>query len=117
MVALTGSKFLTGPSFSAALLLSAEDRQRLGLQNQNEAGNIGLLLRWEIFAMPISPDDALQRNVMEMIQQFASAISHRLNINPHFEALPVPELSRQPELPGCDSVQSIFPFLLYRQMR
>ena len=116
MVALTGSKFLTGPSFSAALLLSAEDRQRLGLQNQNEAGNIGLLLRWEAALAELRRFNAIPQNVVtEMMQQFASAISHRLNTDPHFEALPVPELSRQPELPGCDSVQSIFPFLLYRR--
>ncbi|MDA8327924.1 MAG: hypothetical protein M0Z83_03000 [Betaproteobacteria bacterium] len=137
MVAITGSKFMTGPSFSGALLLPPVVTQRVHripatLLHYSAAGdwpprwqgcglnviaNVGLLLRWEaaltemraFYAMP-----AVQ--VGEFLQQFADAILHRLECDPLFQLLPGAQLDRSSLVmaSGWDSLPTIFPFLLCR---
>lgn len=115
MVALTGSKFLTGPSFSAALLIPGEGMPQLLKGDDPGLDDFGLLLRWEAALAELHRFNALPHDVVTgMMREFASAILHRLNDDPHFEALPVHRVARQSALPGWDDVQSIFPFLLYR---
>lgn len=139
MVALTGSKFLGGPSFSATLLLPAATVQRLqqrpfpngllartskadwpehwpGREQLTDSTNFGLLLRCvvaldELRRFRAAPETA----VMDFLPAFAEAIHRRLMADPHFEPLPTPLLDRSPLIaePGWDQYPTIFPFLLY----
>ncbi len=117
MVAVTGSKFLSGPSFSAALLLPEPLAQRLKLR-QHESGmtvNWGLLLRWEAALAEKRRFRAVpQAVVLGFMQTFAQAITGRLNNDPCFESLPVHPMARSSGAQSWDQIQTIFPFLLYR---
>jgi hypothetical protein len=138
-VALTGSKFLTGPSFSAALLLPSSVAARLqkrafpngllscssrgnwptdwiGAEHLEHVANFGLLLRCEAALEELRRFRAVpQTAVIEFLLAFAEAIQQRLQSDPHFEPLPAPLLDRGPliEADNWDSLQTIFPFLLY----
>jgi hypothetical protein len=140
MVALTGSKFLTGPSFSAALLLPSTVAKRLqqrafpsglltcstkanwsnhwtGSEHLDSTANFGLLLRCEVALEELRRFRAVpQTATAEFLKAFAKAIQQRLYSDPHFEPLPVPQLDRRPlvEANSWDQFQTIFPFLLYR---
>jgi hypothetical protein len=140
MVALTGSKFVTGPTFSGALLFPATLARRFrgrllpralaayslradwpqhwaaagGLAN---SANFGLLLRWqaaleELRAFRAVPEAA----VSAFLQNFGRAIRHRLAQDPLLEPLPVPRLERglQTVEQSWDRLQTIFPFVVYR---
>jgi len=138
MVALTGSKFLTGPTFSGALLVPRTLARRLRRQSLPaalgaysagadwprgwaaarllpDAANYGLLLRWEaaldeLRAFRSIPD----HEVAVFLGDFARAIETRLSADPAFEALPVPTLDRQPlvDAGNWDEIPTIFPFLV-----
>ncbi|HXP75741.1 MAG TPA: hypothetical protein VN823_16485 [Stellaceae bacterium] len=138
MVALTGSKFLTGPTFSGALLVPRTLARRLKTQPLPAAlgaysaradwphdwaaarvlpdvANHGLLLRWEaaldeLRAFRSIPD----HEVSAFLSDFARAIETRLATDPAFEPLPVPALDRRPlvDAGGWDEIPTIFPFLL-----
>lgn len=112
MLALTGSKFVSGPSFSGALLLP----ENFDAVVSDEV-NFGLLLRWEAALVEWRRFRALpQADVLTCLEAFAGAIHHRLATDASFEPLSVPQLDRRPLLEGgnWDSIQTIFPFLLYR---
>lgn len=139
MVALTGSKFLTAPSFSAALLLPSTVAERLqkrafprglltsssranwpsnwiGIEHLNNTANFGLLLRCKVALEELRRfRTAPQAAVIDFLQSFAEAIQQRLQSDPHFKPLPVPQLDRRPliEANSWDHLQTIFPFLLY----
>ncbi len=139
MVALTGSKFLTAPSFSAALLLPSTVAERLqkrafprGLlacssranwptgwieaDRLDHAINFGLLLRYEVALEELRRFRAVpQTAAIDFLQTFAQKIRQRLTSDPHFELLPVHQLDRRPliEANNWDHLQTIFPFLLY----
>jgi len=139
MVALTGSKFLTAPSFSAALLLPSTIAERLqkralprglltsssranwpinwtGAESLDHAANFGLLLRCEVALEELRRFRmAPQTTTIDFLLNFAGAIHQRLLSDPHFEPLPVPLLDRRPlvEANSWDHLQTIFPFLLY----
>lgn len=139
MVAVTGSKFMTGPTFSGALLLpravSARWRARplpatlgeystraewpagWGVAGLPDYANFGLLLRWEAALAEMRAFCALPEATVERIlAAFADAVGQRLNGDPRFEALPVSPLERHDlvAVPGWDRRQTIFPFLLRR---
>lgn len=125
MVALTGSKFLTGPSFSAALLLPDGLAQSAALKTMqgrlagrdDEFERAGGLLRWEAALAEWRRFRALPSNaIVECLQIFAGAVQQRLKNDPRFEPLAVLPLDRSPLLKaqGWDCLQTIFPFLLYR---
>ena len=139
MVALTGSKFLTAPSFSAALLLPSTAAERLqkrafprgllacssranwpttwtGTEHLDRTANFGLLLRFEVALEELRRFRAVpQTAAIDFLQTLAQAIRQRLTSDPHFELLPVPQLDRRPliEANNWDHLQTIFPFLLY----
>lgn len=125
MVALTGSKFVTGTSFSAALLLPLVVAQRLrerafpsvlapcssranwppswgaawalGSVDNFGAANFGLLLRWEVALEELRRFRAVPQAVIaNFLQVFAQAIRHRLMTDPLFKLLPVLQLDRRP---------------------
>lgn len=111
MVALTGSKFFTGPSFSAALLLPEKFDQLASGEV-----NLGLLLRWEAALVEWRRFCALpQDEVVRCLLLFAEAVRHRLANDSCFEPLAAPGLDRRPltESSGWDCIQTIFPFLLH----
>ena len=113
MVAITGSKFLTGPAFSAALMLP----QGFDLEIP-ERKDLGLLLRWEAALVEYRRFRALsQIQIMNIMESFGETVRNRLAEDPRFESLTVPPLDRRPLLTGAswDQLQSIFPFLLYRR--
>jgi hypothetical protein len=112
MVAITGSKFITGPSFSAVLLLPAQFEQRLEV-----SGGIGLLLRWEAALVEFRRFRNLPQSwVVDFLQGFGRAVQQRLASDPRFEPLAVPPLDRRPliDAQSWDHLPTIFPFLLYR---
>lgn len=140
MVALTGSKFVTGPSFSAVLLLPFMVAQQL-IQKKfppalypyssranwpinwnpanglNSDANFGLLLRWEAALEEVQRFRMMpQIAIIDFLQSFAQVILHRLASDPAFEPLQVPQLDRRPliESNSWDHLQTVFPFLLYR---
>lgn len=115
MVALTGSKFLTGPSFSAALLRPAAQRRTVRTGEDSGEVNFGLLLRWEAALVELRRFGALpQDEVVHCLEAFVKAVQHRLINDPCFAPLAVPQLDRRPliEARAWDHLPTIFPFLL-----
>jgi len=140
MLAVTGSKFLTGPAFSGALLVPPSTARRLRTAKPRpqalggslraewprgwaaaaslpDDANYGLLLRWqaalaELRAFRTLPEGA----VAAFAADFGRAIQNRLSDDPHFEALAVPALDRRALLaaPSWDRLPTIFPFILRR---
>ena len=136
MVAVTGSKFLTGPCFSGALLIPAQVAARLkgrlfkpgfGLYSARaewpadwvagavlpEVANFGLLLRWraaltELEAFRRVPEPA----VAGFLSAFADAVEARLAVDPMFEALASRPLDRRAIGAGAgwDTIPTIFAF-------
>jgi hypothetical protein len=113
MVALTGSKFLAAPSFSALLLLPATVAKRL---KKPPLANFGLLLRCALALEELRSFRSLPKaKLIDILLAFTEAIDQRLRSDPHFAALPVPPLDRSPLIAAndWDHLQTIFPFLLY----
>lgn len=138
LVALTGSKFLTGPSFSGALLVPRALTERLrsrplpgtlapysaraewpagwtAAQALPNAPNFGLALRWqaalaELAAFNAVPD--VQRRAR--LDAFARAASSALASRPELEPLAVPTGERGSFCAhdAWDRLQTIFPFVL-----
>lgn len=139
MVALTGSKFVTGPTFSGALLIPSPVARRLRQRPLPQAlsaysaqadwprgwdvdgilddvANFGLLLRWEAALADLRAFRSLpEAAVTRFLDAFAHAVRNRLMRDPVFEPLPVPLLERLPviDASGWDHIQTIFPFLLH----
>ena len=138
LVAVTGSKFISGPTFSAALLVpqaaAATLRTRLprpGVRAYSagaewpahwvarpamtEAVNFGLLLRWEAALAELRAFRALPEvEVDAFARRFAGAVQARLESDPVFEPLATraPDRAAIGAGGGWDAAQSIFPFLL-----
>lgn len=114
MVALTGSKFLAGPSFSGALLLP----KGLRIASDEPMYNVGLLLRWEAAIFELRRFSALpQDKIVQYLEAFSQAVQQRLLSDPCFEPLAVRALDRQSlQVPqSWDHLQSIFPFMIFRR--
>lgn len=140
MVAVTGSKFIGGPIFSAALLVPKAVACRLmkqtldpalratcaraewpqnwnGIEVLQEASNYGLLLRWEAAFAELRAFSAVpEPDVSNVVRAFCDAITSRLTKDPYFEPLEQPTLNRRPLVTrSCwDQIPTIFPFLLFR---
>lgn len=138
MVAVTGSKFMTGPAFSAALLIPTGAAERLqsaplprsfaalcargelpeewrGAPELHDHANFGLLARWEAALEEMGRFTALPPSaVAGFFADFAEAVSERLTDHDCFEAVAVRPLERTGlgALSSWDRVQTIFPFLL-----
>lgn len=137
-VAVTGSKFLTGPAFSGALLVPAPVARRLGRASLpaalsshsaradwpsswaaaaalGDTANFGLLLRWEAALAELGALSAVSDGeIRRIIVAFARAARERFAAEPLFEPLPEPALDRSPLSPGqgWDGLPTILPFLL-----
>lgn len=139
-VALTGSKFIGGPSFSGALMIPAKTAEQLRkrpfprkLANHSAVAdwpdswpvrdvletswNFGLLLRWHAALCELRAFRALhEADVTLFVQNFAQAIQNKFAGNPALSPVSVPVLNRSELLApsGWDQVRTIFPFQLYR---
>ncbi|HTD03609.1 hypothetical protein [Undibacterium sp.] len=139
MVAITGSKFASGPSFSGALLLP--DAMRRLLQGREltaaihrysmrddwpeyylaaqalEPGfNFGLLLRWEVALHELRAFYAIpEARARHFLQRFAARVQQRLQEDACFEALDTTPLDRRAlgHIAGWDEVPSIMAFVIY----
>lgn len=140
MVALTGSKFVTGPTFCGVLLFPAplvrRFRGRLLPRAMRDyslradwphdwvatgslagGANFGLLLRWQAALAELRAFRAVpEAQVAGFLQHFARVINDRLQRDPAFAPLAVPPLGRQffAQADGWDHLQTIFPFVLNR---
>ena len=138
MLAVTGSKFMAGPTFCAALIIppvvaaryrdNAIGRGACAYSNAADwpAGwlsglslpattNFGLLLRWQAALTELHPFFALpEPQIVAFLQSFGQVVRERLARGPCFEALPVAPLQRVALgiKNGWDTEQTIFPFLL-----
>jgi hypothetical protein len=137
MVAVTGSKFATGPAFCGALLLPAATAQAwqglrlpasLAAYSAREdwprgwaardaldsEANLGLLLRWEAALAEMKAFLALpEAAVAGFLADFAAAVQARLGRPGALEALPTPAPLRGLGTDqGWDTVPTLFPFLL-----
>jgi len=140
LVAITGSKFFTGPAFSAALLVPKASGERmqaarapaaladLCLEGELPEGwrnapglkaqaNFGLVLRWEAALEEMKRFSALTpAAVARFFGDFAAAVGERLAEDEAFEAVAVRPLERTGlgAAASWDRIQTIFPFLLKR---
>ena len=140
MLALTGSKFMAGPTFSGALLLPQPVVRRYQLQSLPEGvraysnvadwpeslqaaqslmsgHNFGLLLRWEAALAELRAFQQIdEAAAIRFIRQFGDTIRQRLAEDPHFSLLPTTSLRRSAlhAYTGWDEEQTIFSFVLYR---
>ena len=138
MVAITGSKFMTGPAFSAALLVPGDAAERAqsgrlpralaetcalgelpegwrGAPDLASRANFGLVLRWEAALEEMRRFTALpQASVASFFGDFAAAISERLADDDAFEPLAARPLERTGLGVGAswDRAHTIFPFYL-----
>jgi hypothetical protein len=137
-VALTGSKFVTGPAFSGALLVPESVGRRLRTRPLPsmiksysaradwpsrwvarsvlaEVTNYGLLLRWESALEELRAFRSLPNaDIVSFLEAFADAVRGRLATDMVFDTLPVPPLDRQQfgKSNSWDRIQTIFPFTL-----
>jgi len=140
MVAVTGSKFVGGPIFSAALLVPEAAASRLARcsldaalrmtcaraewpQNWNGAAalpdvcNYGLLLRWEAALAELRAFRAIpDADVESVVRAFGEMITDRLEKANHFEPLEQPMIDRRTIVTTkhWDQIPTIFPFLLFQ---
>ncbi len=140
MVAVTGSKFVTGPAFSGALLVPRPVVRKLrgrtlplslraygaraefppgwaAVRALDAVANYGLLLRWEAALAELREFQAVpEPDTRGFLQEFAISVRKRLAEDPLFEPLPAPALDRNPVVAAAswDQVPTIFPFLLRR---
>jgi hypothetical protein len=138
MVAVTGSKFMTGPTFSGALLAPEGVVQRMsahglprtlaphtakadwptdwpGSDALPDSANFGLVLRWRAALVEMAPFLALPgEQVRAFFEAFAMAAASRMDHDPAFERLSQRPLDRAVlnAADSWDSVQTIHPFVL-----
>ncbi|MDE1942410.1 MAG: hypothetical protein KGI47_04625 [Betaproteobacteria bacterium] len=116
LVALTGSKFVGGPSFSGALLVPKNFPASRTIPPELPLP-LGQLMRWEAALAELRLFRAIpEGSVLDFFGKFASAVTAHIAGHPQLEALPSgpPERGFAEARPGWDSVQTIFPFLLRR---
>ena len=139
MVAVTGSKFLTGPTFSGALFIPAARARRLRDQalppvlsaysssfdwpedwaagkTLNRVANFGLLLRWEAALAELRAfRQVADLATLSFVETFGKIIRQALADNPIFAPLAVPQIDRRALLVArqWDQLPTIFPFLLF----
>ena len=136
LVAVTGSKFLTGPAFSAGLLVPPAAAARLaprqapGLEAVSVRGdwpegwavrerlrrdaNFGLLLRWQAALTELADFAAVsEARVAAVAAGLERSLDEALSAHPGIEPLEVRPLDRGlGPAGGWDRCKTIFPFLL-----
>jgi hypothetical protein len=141
MVAITGSKFVTGPAFCGALLLPPGVAARArgaplhglsgysaradwpagwpGAEPLADACNPGLVLRWTAALTELQRLRAVPApQVRRFLADWGRAVAGRIARDRAFEAVPVPQIRRGPafEPDAWDGLQTIYPFLVHRAL-
>jgi glutamate/tyrosine decarboxylase-like PLP-dependent enzyme len=139
LVAMTGSKFVTGPSFCGALFIPPALTRRLrdrplpralgaycgraewprgwaAARNLDDATNFGLLLRWEAALAELRAFSALPAaRVHAFVAAFAAAVRGHVGTLPALQALHAHPLDRgASDDEAWDAVVTIFPVVLHR---
>ena len=141
LVAMTGSKFITGPSFCGALFIPPTLARRLrdrplpralgaysgraewpqgwaAAANLDDATNFGLLLRWRAALAELRAFSELPAaRVHAFVDAFATAVRRDVEARPALQALQAYPLDRgigETRAEGWDTVATIFPFVLHR---
>lgn len=138
LVAVTGSKFVTGPAYSGALFVPHDLAERLrgrllrpelgaysaraewpqgwnAAASMADAANFGLLLRWEAALEEMAAFRAIpEAEVDVFMRRFAQAVEARLAADPILEPLETRPLDRRAigAKAAWDDAPTIFPFLL-----
>ena len=141
LVAITGSKFITGPTFCGALLVPGDAARRLknrklphtlksysaradwprhwaARSTLKPVANFGLLLRWEAALTELRTFRQLpEAAIRDFLDQFAKAVTKQLTLDPAFELVPAPVLDRSSiaSADNWDHIPTIFSFLLRRR--
>lgn len=139
MVAVTGSKFLSGPTFSAMLLVPGSVAARLSAsplppelavyssryewpqgwsaaRHLSKHPNFGLLLRLEATMEEFRRFRAVpEQRIAAFIERFSAAIREHTALWPELRWMEPAPLNRKPllECDAWDTRQTIFPFLLF----
>lgn len=116
MVATTGSKFLSAPSFSAMLFLP----EKTSVYSLNSPPNWGLLARMEVALMQYRTFSELSdTKICSIIADFTQVILHYITSSAAFSALPVHALTRDGliDVSSWDVMPTIFPFILYKNQQ
>ncbi|WP_294000018.1 hypothetical protein [Sphaerotilus sp.] len=143
MVAITGSKFVTGPAFCGALLLPPALARRCWRRSLetlrlytarshwpahwpaadalDDRHNPGLLLRWQAALVELQRFRAVPEPLADrFFQHWGRAVAERLRGDTTFEALPVAPLDgvRGGRWAGgrWDRHQTVFPFVVHRRL-
>ncbi len=137
-VAITGSKFLTGPTFSGALLVPPDAVARLRIrpvpdalrgyaakadwprnwaaaERLDDQSNFGLLLRWEAALEELRRFRRLdEADFAAFVRTFGAVVTDRIAEDPRLEGLAGRRLDRRglSAAGGWDDQPTIFPFLL-----
>jgi hypothetical protein len=142
MIAVTGSKFFTGPAFSGALILPPDVAHRLKNEQSLPSGftdyfssydlpkrmhiskapveqyrNIGLLLRWEAALWEIEAfQDVSDKHKYLIFAVFGESIREFISSNPDLELISSPGLERWklPDGEEWDWLPTIFTFTMSR---
>ena len=139
MIAVTGSKFLTGPAFSGAVFIPAEAAERFAARilsprlraysaradwpsgwamraGLEPVANHGLLIRWEAALEELRRFAAIpERGVAGFLARFRATVETAMSASPALEPLAGRALDRGLcGEAGWDSAPTIFPFLLNR---
>ena len=139
LVAMTGSKFLTGPTFCGALFIPATLTARLrdrplppalsaycaraewpqgwaAATHLDDATNFGLLLRWEAALAELQAFSQVPAaKAREFVEAFAAAVRSHVDAQPALQALQIHPLARGGDGDASwDAVPTIFPFVLHR---
>lgn len=141
MVALTGSKFLTGPTFSGILHVPANLEPRLSehklptsladyssqaewpkhwhaAEQLTDLPNWGLLLRLEAALAELRAFRAIpELQIKTFLEKFSSVVQHAIRCSSHFSLLAEHRIDRSPiySKPSWDQTPTIIPFLLQHQ--
>jgi hypothetical protein len=139
ILALTGSKFLSGPTFSGALLIPSKTAKRFQdkalpscaydftaaaewpsswqvAQSLPSSTNFGLLLRWEAALTELQSLRTISdEDISIFLRQFGNALRDQFMRDAHFELLPSTPLNRLALTQEVywDNEPTIFPFLVY----
>jgi len=114
MVAITGSKFLAGPSFSGALLVPGADAMS-HYPLHKSVPHPGLLIRWQVALTTLASFSALDdAQIHALLNPCGHAIEQYLVQSPVLAPLPTPVITRPESNPpsAWDQLPTIFPFRL-----
>ena len=139
LVAMTGSKFLTGPTFCGALFIPPTMTARLrdrplpqalsaysaraewpqgwaAATHLDDATNFGLLLRWQAALAELRAfSEVPAARSRDFVETFAAAVRARVEAEPALRPLQVHALQRgTDDEASWDAVPTIFPFVLHR---